>query len=145
MHYEDLVEFSVKEWDGKPFGAIVEDKEDIPMEEEDLERLCGTREPLQVVGYMNGAWVDSRGCDWAHAYRLEDNKGVHVVMRMTYRQLAMWLSKGKGEFINKHNGVSIAICYDKGKESQRVEDSIKVRKWGSNEWIEPTTDLLEEN
>lgn len=95
MVYKELKEMTPVEWDGKPFNAIVEDKEDIPLEEEDLECLCGTREPMQVVGYMNGAWVDSHGCDWAHAYRLEDN--------------------------------------------------IKVRKWGSDELTEPNTDLLEEN
>lgn len=145
MYYKDLVEFSVKEWDGKPFGAIVEDKEDIPLDEEDLECLCGTREPMQVVGYTNGAWVDSHGCDWAHAYRLEDNKDVLKPKRMTYRQLSWWLAKGNGEWLDKFNGAASAILYDQAKGDRDVEPGIKVRKWGSEEWIEPNTDLLEEN
>lgn len=144
MHYKDLVEFNVKEWDGKPFSAIMEDKEDTPLEEEDLECLRGTREPMQVVGYTNGAWVDSHGCDWAHAYRLEDNKDVLKPKRMTNRQLAMWLAKGNGELsgVNYANVFS-KWSYPKEEQDDEVSEGIGVRKWGSDEWVKPTTDLLE--
>lgn len=143
MKYNELKEMTFEEWDGKPFYAIVIDEDEQPLFFSDKCRYDGKQEGYLVTGYNNGRWMcKDYSLSWNHAYPLEWNK--KPKKRMTYRQLARWMANGNGEYINKHKFICTAIGYDSCKGDEQVESAIKVRKWGSDEWIEPTTDLLED-
>ena len=68
--------------------------------------------------------------------------------RMTHRQLAMWLAKGNGECSYNNTVYYLSAygyhCYDMRHANDFVDEHIRVRKWDSEEWIEPTVDLLED-
>lgn len=151
MQYKDLKEMNISEWDGKPFRAIVNDCDENSLFYSDKERLDNKREADLIVGYKNGVWcTNDDGYTWEHAYPVEWNRKKveesSKPKRMTYRQLSKWLAKGNGvlwksecnyiEFTS-HNYVT------KYADTE-VMDDWKVRKWDSEEWIEPTVDLLED-
>lgn len=141
MQYKDLKEMTIKEWDGKPFRAVVINDEETELCAYDESSLEGTKLSDIIVGYVDGEWISSDTVSWKHAYPIEWNKKPRK--RMTNRQLAMWIAKGNGEYINEHKYICAAIGYESCKGGEQVESVIKVRKWGSEEWIEPTTDLLD--
>lgn len=63
--------------------------------------------------------------------------------RMTNRQLAEWLSKGNGEYMDKHMvSIYFNFTYSKDEENDLVDDDILIRAWDSEEWAEPTTDIF---
>lgn len=145
MKYKDLKEMTFKEWDGKPFYAIVIDCDEREICNVDKRRLndiyiCDS--PL-IVGYVYGAWEDKSGLRWKHAYPIEWNK--KPKKRMTNRQLSMWLAKGNGEKkCENARAVDSNHIYMNDEAGEPCPDYIKVRKWYTKEWIEPTTDLLEQ-
>lgn len=143
MQYKDLKEMTIKEWDGKPFYAIVNDDEEETLSIMDESRYTGTSKGCLVTGYDNQKWCCEKiNLQWKHAYPLEWNKMSRK--RMTNRQLAIWLAKGNGEYTRVgHIGVSHDFCYEKCTTDSIVDDDVRVRKWDSEEWIEPTTDLLD--
>lgn len=64
--------------------------------------------------------------------------------RMTNRQLAEWLAKGNGQYTTEsYNRVYAAYDYSKVKENNKVDESIIIRPWDSEEWVEPTVDIYE--
>ena len=66
--------------------------------------------------------------------------------RMSKLQLSMWLAKGNGEWRWKNdNTIHTRFSYLSGKENESVSDEIIVRPFVTNEWIEPTVDLIKEN
>ena len=77
-------------------------------------------------------WID--GCE----YRIKPEL-------MTYRHLAEWLAKGNGEFKfldeirNTHWG------YTPDTENTELRAEYKIRRWGSDEWIEPTEQIYLED
>lgn len=64
--------------------------------------------------------------------------------RMTYRQLAEWLAKGNGQAKNCHVAVT-QFGYDDvdEKDNRELPVTYKIRRWGSEEWIEPIVDVYE--
>ena len=63
--------------------------------------------------------------------------------RATNRELAKWLVLGNGQY--KVNGVSNLWTehhYDIGQDDDACSKFIKARKWGDNEWHEPTREYL---
>lgn len=146
MKYKDLKEMTFKEWDGKPFLAIVADNDETEIYSLDEESLTGRRRPPVVSGYDDRRWLcKDSGLHWKHAYSLEWNK--KPKKRMTNRQLAKWLAKGNGQWRHMDTdviNVHTEFHYGVGIDDEELKGNIRVRKFDSKEWIEPTTDLLED-
>ncbi len=70
---------------------------------------------------------------------------VSETQRMTYRQLAEWLAKGNGQCKTGYVACTQLgyDCVDE-KDTMEVRDEYKIRPWGSDEWIEPTVDVYNE-
>ena len=65
--------------------------------------------------------------------------------RMTYRQLAEWLAKGMGQFTHTlASTVFVGLVYDSACDNEEVPTMYKIRRWGSDEWIEPTLAIYKE-
>lgn len=138
MQYKDLKEMNIKDWDGKPFKAYCTDDPDC-----NVDGLT-----TEILGYVGGLWLSS--VRWMHVYPVGWNKEkveeALKLKRMTNRQLAMWLAKGNGEVTMKEEEawpVGHHFSYDKINANEPIPASIRVRKWDSEEWVEPTIDLLE--
>ena len=62
--------------------------------------------------------------------------------RMTNRELAEWLAKGNGEMQIVNGGLCFShLSYADKKRDEKIDETIKIRKFGSNKWEEP---LIEE-
>lgn len=61
---------------------------------------------------------------------------------MTYRQLSEWLAKGFGQYKYFNDRYSFIII-NSTIENRFVEDPIRIRHWGSDEWVKPTVDIYE--
>ena len=57
---------------------------------------------------------------------------------VTNRELSKWLAKGRGECRNQIGLVSNYYVYDEMESDLPVPNSVRVRRWGDNEWHEPT-------
>lgn len=137
MQYKDLKEMTIKEWDGAPFKAYVDDgSENMAIEE--------------IVSYDNKydePWGTEQCNNYLHVYPVEWNKEKveesSKPPRMTNQQLMRWLAKGNGMIV-KTSIDSVGTYFsvlDKYLDKP-CSDEFKVRKWDSEEWIEPTVDLL---
>lgn len=79
-------------------------------------------------------------------YRIkEEHKGGEL---MTERQLAELLAKGYGEVAQTPDAssfttVTVSYKYALVEGDYRVDESIKFRAWGSDDWIRPTVDVYE--
>ena len=62
--------------------------------------------------------------------------------RMTFRELAEWLAKGNGQYTSGCTAVTL-FGYNKidEKDNSECPGVYKIRKWGSDKWIEPTIDI----
>lgn len=77
--------------------------------------------------------------DWAHQeYRVKQTA------RMTYRELAEWLAKGKGQWKFK-DGSSTHITYPQELDDGEVPSTYTIRHWNSDGWVTPTKDIFEED
>ena len=66
--------------------------------------------------------------------------------RMTYRQLAEWMAKGNGEFVESKGKYCLplfSMSYPDEKKDELVRQGIFIRTWDSEEWVEPTVDIYE--
>lgn len=140
MQYKDLKEKNIKDWDGQPFRAITVDADEAEVYDIDVRRLNGIGNCNLIVGYLNGRWRTESDVLWSHAYPIEWNK--KPKKRMTNRELAMWLAKGNGQVKYATGYVSAYHGYAEGIDHEETQEEIKVRKWDSTEWVEPTVDLL---
>lgn len=63
--------------------------------------------------------------------------------RATNRELAKWIAHGNGQ-IHCSGGIRTWTehHYDIGQDDDACSTFIKVRKWGDNEWHEPTLEYL---
>lgn len=63
--------------------------------------------------------------------------------RATNRELAKWIAHGNGQ-IHCSGGIRTWIehNYDIGRDNDACPNIIKVRKWGDQEWHEPTREYL---
>lgn len=55
---------------------------------------------------------------------------------ITNKQLSEWLLS-EGELL-QDGWVSNAYSYQEGKENEKIDDNILIRKWGDSEWHKPT-------
>lgn len=65
--------------------------------------------------------------------------------RMTYRQFAEWLMKGNGEYVegDEYLYAHLEFAYSIKSADEELKDSVKIRTWDSDEWVEPTLDIYE--
>lgn len=62
---------------------------------------------------------------------------------ISYRDLAIWLSKGNGEFFieGKHTG-SHCLFYNLDFANEPIPDTYLIRKWEDTGWVKPTRQYL---
>ncbi|MCQ2183027.1 MAG: hypothetical protein MJY89_06455 [Bacteroidales bacterium] len=131
---------TIKEWDGQPFYAIAIDDNNKTLFISDQKRYDGKEIGYLITGYNHERWIDDSGLSWKCVYPLEWNK--KPKKRLTNRELAMWLAKGNGQVKYATGYVSAYHGYVEGIDHEETNEEIKVRKWDSTEWVEPTTDIL---
>lgn len=100
------------------------------------------------VRMADGHWEDNpypRWCD-NDEYRVKLEEPVKP-KRMTYRQLAEWLAKGNGQYTPLLNKcfISSSMDYDCKLDNDELIEGYKIRYWCSDEWIEPTYEIYEED
>lgn len=142
MKYKELKEFKFEDWDGKPFKAVVSDGAIDEITVDDKQRLKGNLEPITITGWNNNFWLQLYNTTWKHVYRIEDNKD--AFSRMTNRELSKWLAEGNGERYVIGDTVSNNWKYVPEVGNKPVDHYLKVRTWDSDEWVEPTIDLIKE-
>jgi len=139
MKFNEMKEMEFADWNGTPFEAY---------RCNNCDSHCDGLK-TKIVSYVNGKWVTKNGIEWLHVYPVDLNK--EKPKRMTNRQLAMWLAKGNGQMMYLSHGdlsvdnstcLSATYYYVLSQESFECNDRIRVRKWDSEEWVEPTIDLL---
>jgi hypothetical protein len=85
-------------------------------------------------------WEDIKEPDWNSVvkYRIKPEEPKSV--RMTYRQMAEWAIKQNGEIKSPADPgyVFCDLSYREDLENKEVPEGYKLRRWGSDEWIEPT-------
>lgn len=142
MKYKDLKEMTIKEWNGLPFKAYVCDFNDT-----NIGNPLTTTEVCGYIANREYPWRCSN-LNYRHVYPVEWNeekvKYAFKPKRMTNRQLAMWLAKGNGQVKYETGYVSTYHGYPEGIDHEETYEEIKIRKCDSEEWIEPTVDLLED-
>ena len=99
---------------------------------------------IQWYNASKNKWYDDTDpyFDSESKYRIKPK-----LRRMTCRQLAEWLAKGNGAALEvsgrlvfyTHAQISLT------NETLEVPDGYKIRRWDSDEWVEPTTDIYEED
>lgn len=66
--------------------------------------------------------------------------------RMTCRQFAEWLAKGNGQWKwNNTTQCYTEYSYPAENDCDEVSESILIRPWDSEEWVEPTVDIYEKD
>lgn len=88
------------------------------------------------IKYIGLSWFDD-DCE----YRIKPGSN-----RMTYRQLAEWLAKGNGQ--QSSTMCSVGYTFQEvieKEENKEVPADYKIRRWDSDEWIEPALDVYLED
>ena len=85
-----------------------------------------------VNGRDSGFPVITKTGTYRHCAEIPE---AHLV---TNRELSKWLAKGRGECRNQIGLVSNYCVYDETESDLPVPNSVRVRRWGDNEWHEPT-------
>lgn len=62
--------------------------------------------------------------------------------RMTYRERSEWIAKGNGQMATKNGNAVCSSGYELGDDDKECDDCL-IRRWDSDEWIEPTVDVYE--
>lgn len=100
----------------------------------------GIRELFGVDEQHDSPFVVKSGCHWQFCREVIEEE-----VRMTNRQLAEWLAKKNGErtYADENSSIFIYWTYSKDEENKAVPDDIRIRYWGSDEWVVPTLDIYE--
>lgn len=78
---------------------------------------------------------------WLHCAEIPDEPKLR---RATYREMSMWLAKGKGELTYEgiESNVYTALTYNIDNPNVEIGSVVKIRKWEDTEWHEPTVDYM---
>lgn len=113
----------------------------------DLKKAYEEGKQVQFFSPQEQRWIDDAAPSWDNPlfeYRIKPEEP--ETRHMTYRELAEWLAKGNGQYkfcdcaVPMH---SYVFTYDADKDSTIAPEYYKIRRWGSDEWIEPTADVYE--
>lgn len=153
VRYRELKEMTIQAWAGEPFDAYVTDEESAVI----------TNPCIRTITGFNGAeafpWITTSGSTYRHVYPMWNKDLVEKALtpepaqrRMTNRQLAQWMAQGNG-VMTYVDGSTLAIeptCgvytyheYSINRDADECNDTIRVQKWDSEEWVVPTADLLQ--
>ena len=115
-----------------------------------------TRKVCAIVANANGTTFavahhpSNSLCVWNHCGNFEDiSESKEPVeptnsRRATYRELAMWLAKGKGEYkIKGYLGAGTKHEYLEEHGNKPLTHDYYIRTWTETEWHEPTIDYME--
>ena len=96
---------------------------------------------VQIYDISNDRWNDIDEPEWCSGceYRVKPEKKTR---RMTYRELSEWLAKGNGQLRLRSGDISIYVIYT--KDNSYVSDGMMIRKWDSDEWVEPVIEEVDE-
>lgn len=87
--------------------------------------------------YLDGEYS---WCPWQFLYPYEESPK----QRMTNRQFCEWCNKGNGQWKWKDSSQCLtAYSYYETNDNKEVDEDIHIRSWGSDEWVEPTTNIYE--
>ena len=96
--------------------------------------------------YSGNEWIDCEKPNWEDdvEYRIKPEEP--KARRMTHRELAEWLAKGNGQRRFTDNGYAEQIlAYPQDIDNKELSDDYRVRRWGSDEWIEPLESVYMED
>lgn len=99
-------------------------------------------EGKQIQILYKGDWIDCYDPEWVDdvEYRIKPEEPKS--RRMTYRELAEWLAKGNGQAKAGRCAITQLIYSNFDKiDNMEIPEEYKIRRWNSNEWIEPTYDI----
>ena len=106
----------------------------------EIKRAYNEGKQIQVKSPYNNNWVDIIKPDWdeSREYRIKPEEPKSK--RMTYRQLAEWMAKGNGQYrtersIGANSNTYLSVYTP--NENKEVDYVWEIRRWGSDEWIEP--------
>lgn len=104
-----------------------------------------TRDVLSIFpessGFSDRVYTTT-GTSFKHCAMLKEKAAPR---RFTNRELAKWLSHGKGEWRYGDSDrvhANIGFGYDCNKQHEIVDEKVKIRKWDDTEWHEPTVDYI---
>lgn len=96
---------------------------------------------IQLYSHMDDIWLDCEKPNW-----MDDSEYRIKPERMVYRQLAEWLSKGNGQYKHCEDvRTYVGYGYCSMEDNKELPDDYKIRRWGSDEWIEPTEQIYLED
>lgn len=90
-------------------------------------------------------WTDIGAPSWDTRFEYRIKPEEPKPRRITYRELAEWAIKQNGEIksLSDPSYVSCIFSYLEGFENEEIPEGFRLRRWGSDEWIEPTVDVYE--
>lgn len=105
---------------------------------------CAYAEGKQIQYELDGEWYDLDEPNWDSDYNFRIKPEEPKSRRMTFRELTRWLAKGNGQYLSQNEFAYYCITgYTIEVDDRELPEEYKIRKWGSNEWIEPTYDVYE--
>ena len=98
--------------------------------------------PIQARLKNTCDWYEAENPEWSDdcEYRIKPEEPKSK--RMTFKMLCEWLNKGQGQYRLGENAY-IHEYYNITDDNKELPDEYKIRRWGSDEWIEPTVDVYE--
>ena len=76
-------------------------------------------------------------------YRIEPKSKLEEEKPITYRELAMWLSKGNGGFFLECEHIGgHSLFYTSHLANEPVPERFLIRKWEDSEWVKPTREYM---
>ena len=149
------VEFNVRTWYGKiksadnksPYIFCYDDKTSFKFfyYDPNYEIKVAQEEGKTIQVLYSSDWYDI-----APGYELIDNETYRVEPSklekekpITYRELAMWLSKGNGMFFIEEEHIGChSLFYTSYLANELIPERFLIRKWGDSEWVKPTREYM---
>lgn len=117
----------------------------------ELKTAYGKGKHVQIWNNLCNKWLDidpqTLYLDHAATGKYRILEEAEQPKRMTYRQLAEWLAKGNGQYVHIGNVNVRRVDFEYQNEIDGLEitDVYRIRRWGSDEWIEPTVGVYKED
>ena len=107
----------------------------------ECKRAYAEGKQLQWRGGSITEWTDYTLGEFDEGFEYRIKPEESKTRRMTYRQRSEWLSKGNGQCKLKNYSHLISyVSYSEGADDEECDDCL-LRRWGSDEWIEPNYDV----
>lgn len=121
----------------------------------ECKKACEEGRKIQISG-DGETWVDWEDDgvgipDWNGIFLFRVKSEETKSRRMCYRELAEWLAKGNGQVSYNDGSIATEVCVESGssyfesKDKAEVPVGYRIRRWGSDVWIEPAVDIYTED